>query len=55
MDELSALAGQTLPIGAGHKVDLIAADLIRKGKNLDQFAKLHFGNTMKARRLANQK
>ena len=55
IDELSALAGQTLPIGAGHKVDLIAADLISKGKNLDQFAKLHFGNTMKARRLANQK
>lgn len=55
MDELSALAGRTLPIGASHKVDQIAADLIRDGKNLDQFAKLHFGNTIKAQHLANKK
>ncbi|WP_251547184.1 ribonuclease HIII [Limosilactobacillus caecicola] len=54
MDELSATAGMTLPIGAGSKVDQIAAKLLHDGKNLGQFAKLHFANTRKAIQLAKQ-
>ena len=54
MDTLSEQAGITLPIGAGHAVDLIAAKLIRKGLDLNQFAKVHFANTQKARQLARQ-
>lgn len=52
MDRLSAQAGVTLPIGAGHQVDQVAAQLIKAGKNLGNFAKLHFANTQKAARLA---
>lgn len=54
MDLLSEEAGLTLPIGAGHVVDEIAAKLIRQGKDLNEFAKLHFANTQKAHSLANQ-
>lgn len=54
MDELSTAAGMTLPIGAGLKVDQIAAKLIHQGKDLKRFAKLHFANTAKAQQLANQ-
>ena len=54
MDTLSEQAGITLPIGAGHAVDLIAAKLIRKGLDLNQFAKVHFANTQRARQLARQ-
>ncbi|WP_295729914.1 ribonuclease HIII [uncultured Limosilactobacillus sp.] len=52
MDELSARAGMTLPIGAGLKVDQVAAKLLQQGKDLREFAKLHFANTKKAQRLA---
>lgn len=54
MDTLSVEAGMTLPIGAGHAVDLVAAKLLRRGKDLGHFAKLHFGNTQKAHELARQ-
>ncbi|MGD7044179.1 ribonuclease HIII [Jeotgalibacillus proteolyticus] len=53
MDDLSADAGFTLPKGAGAKVDIMAAKLIKqKGLHeLNHFAKLHFANTQKAQRL----
>lgn len=52
MDALSAEAGMTLPIGAGHAVDEVAAKLLRRGMDLAHFAKLHFANTRKAHQLA---
>lgn len=52
MDQLSEEAGITLPIGAGHLVDETAAKLLRRGQPLGHFAKLHFANTTKAKRLA---
>lgn len=52
MNQLSEQAGITLPIGAGHAVDLVAAKLIKKGVDLNQYAKLHFANTKKATQLA---
>ncbi|WP_283583077.1 ribonuclease HIII [Limosilactobacillus difficilis] len=55
MDALSQQAGLTLPIGAGHVVDEVAAKLLRRGLNLADFAKLHFANTKKATQLARLK
>ncbi|CUS26552.1 Ribonuclease HIII [Paucilactobacillus oligofermentans DSM 15707 = LMG 22743] len=55
MDELTANAGITLPIGAGNAVDQIAAKLIRQGKPLADYAKLHFANTQKAQAIADNK
>lgn len=52
MDQLSEEAGMTLPIGAGHVVDEVAARLLHHHQDLGQFAKLHFANTAKARELA---
>ncbi|MED1740376.1 ribonuclease HIII [Bacillus swezeyi] len=54
MNKLSKEAGITLPKGAGALVDQAAAKLIkRKGETaLNQFTKLHFANTQKARQLA---
>lgn len=52
MDQLSEQAGMTLPIGANHLVDEVAAKLIRRGRDLRDFAKLHFANTQKAQQLA---
>ncbi|KRM03258.1 ribonuclease HIII [Limosilactobacillus gastricus] len=54
MDALSNDAGMTIPIGANHAVDEVAAKLIRQGQQLGHFAKLHFGNTQKAQAIANQ-
>lgn len=53
MDQLSEDAGFTLPKGAGAKVDIAAAKLLKqKGEaGLNHFAKLHFANTGKAKRL----
>lgn len=53
MDLLSEQAGMTIPKGASSKVDETAAKFIAlKGEqNLDSFAKLHFANTEKARKL----
>lgn len=53
MDALSEAAGITLPIGAGNNVDNVAASLLRHGKDLGQFAKLHFANTKKAEKMVN--
>lgn len=51
MDQLSQMAGLTLPIGAGQKVDQVAVKLVQKGLDLGDFAKLHFANTQKVNRL----
>jgi ribonuclease HIII len=51
LKQLSESAGMPLPIGAGHAVDEVAAQLLRDGKDLNQFAKLHFANTKKAEHL----
>lgn len=55
MDELSAKAGVSLPIGSGTKVDQVAADLLKRGLPLDQFVKLHFSNTQRVKQLASQR
>ncbi|MGE6628944.1 ribonuclease HIII [Bacillus sp. NPDC077027] len=53
MDQLSNAAGFDIPKGAGSHVDQAAAKLIkRKGEEaLNQFTKLHFANTQKAKKL----
>ncbi|MBS9335428.1 ribonuclease HIII [Fructobacillus sp. M1-13] len=51
MQELSAEAGVTLPIGAGKEADRTAAKLMKQKKDLRHFAKLHFANTKKAQAL----
>lgn len=50
MEKLSKKVGFSLPKGAGHKVDEVAAKLIQeKGiDSLHRFAKFHFANTEKA-------
>ena len=52
-DQLSKKAGFTIPKGAGSKVDEAAARLIHeKGLNaLNEFTKIHFANTEKAKKL----
>lgn len=50
MNRLSDEAGMTLPIGAGSTVDQVAIKLVKAGKDLDHFAKLHFANTKKVKR-----
>ena len=52
--KLSKKAGMELPKGAGAKVDIAAAKLINKhGEGaLNQFTKLHFANTEKAKAIA---
>ncbi|WP_153733528.1 ribonuclease HIII [Sporosarcina obsidiansis] len=57
MDQLSALAGVTLPKGAGPKVDQIACQILRrKGEPfLHSITKVHFANTQKALKLAYKK
>ncbi|MBS9338939.1 ribonuclease HIII [Fructobacillus sp. M2-14] len=51
MEQLSKEAGVKLPIGAGKEADRVAAKLMREGKDLGHFAKLHFANTKKAKKL----
>lgn len=51
MDRLSQAAGITLPIGAGQKVDQVAVKLLQKGRDLGEFAKLHFANTQKVKQM----
>lgn len=51
MASLSQEAGIVLPIGAGQAVDHVAAKLLRQGKSLRHYAKLHFVNTQKATNL----
>ena len=40
-----------LPIGAGKEVDIVAAQLLKQGTDLNHFAMLHFANTLKAEKL----
>jgi len=53
MDSLSEQAGMELPKGAGEQVDLAAAELIKTHglAALHKFAKVHFANTEKAKRI----
>lgn len=57
IDKLSALAGFTIPKGAGAHVDQAAARLIlQKGRDvLPSYVKLHFANTDKALAIVNKK
>jgi ribonuclease HIII len=54
LDDLSRDVRLTLPSGAGHKSDGVAAKIIQQYGEaaLSQVAKLHFANTEKARKLA---
>ncbi|MDB1678464.1 MULTISPECIES: ribonuclease HIII [Enterococcus] len=53
LDKASAELGFTLPSGAGTKSDHVAAKILQKGglPLLENYAKLHFANTEKAKRL----
>ncbi|WP_397539553.1 ribonuclease HIII [Rummeliibacillus pycnus] len=57
MDKLSKLIGVTLPKGASHKVDEIAAQiLLAQGEDaLHSVTKWHFANTQKASHIASKK
>jgi ribonuclease HIII len=57
MDRLSALAGVTLPKGAGPRVDEAAARILLKSGagTLKNMTKWHFANTRKAQQIANKK
>lgn len=54
LDELTATAGIKIPSGAGSNVDLVAAKLLKQGgiTLLRNYAKLHFANTEKAKRIS---
>lgn len=53
--DLSKQAQQHLPVGAGTKVDHVAADLLEQKLPLENFAKLHFANTQKAQHILQQR
>ncbi|AZP93340.1 ribonuclease HIII [Enterococcus mundtii] len=55
LDKESAELGLTLPSGAGTKSDQVAATILKKGGEalLANYAKLHFANTEKAKKLVN--
>ncbi|WP_374286576.1 ribonuclease HIII [Lactococcus sp.] len=57
LDALSKQAGFHLPSGAGHASDQIAAKIIAQSGvgALNQFAKLHFANTQKAIKIADNR
>lgn len=57
LDALSEQAGFHLPSGAGHSSDQIAAKIIAQSdvSALNQFAKLHFANTQKAIKIADNR
>ncbi|WP_270789791.1 ribonuclease HIII [Enterococcus diestrammenae] len=54
LEKASAEIGMTLPSGAGSKSDQIAARILQKGglPLLTKYAKLHFANTEKAKKIA---
>ncbi|MGX7394959.1 ribonuclease HIII [Carnobacterium mobile] len=54
LDELTAEAKLKIPSGAGNNVDLVAAKLLKRGglSLLGKYAKLHFANTEKAKKIA---
>lgn len=53
LDKASAALGMTLPSGAGTKSDKVAAAILKKGglPLLGKYAKLHFANTEKAKKM----
>ncbi|MBO1084783.1 MULTISPECIES: ribonuclease HIII [Enterococcus] len=55
LNKESAELGLTLPSGAGTKSDQVAATILKKGGEalLANYAKLHFANTEKAKKLVN--
>ncbi|MGX7417509.1 ribonuclease HIII [Carnobacterium gallinarum] len=57
LEDLTKEAGTTIPSGAGSNVDLVAARLLKRGgtKLLGKYAKLHFANTEKAKKIAGLK
>lgn len=54
LDELTAQAGMKIPSGAGTNSDLVAAKLLKQGgiPLLGKYAKLHFANTEKAKKIS---
>lgn len=54
LDKATKELGFTIPSGAGTKSDQAAARILKKGglSLLDQYAKLHFANTEKAKKIA---
>lgn len=54
LDTMTKEAGITIPSGAGSHADLIAARLLKRGglSLLGKYAKLHFANTQKAKKIA---
>lgn len=54
LDELTAQAGIKIPSGAGSNSDLVAAKLLKLGgiPLLGKYAKLHFANTEKAKKIS---
>ena len=57
LDELTKEAGMKIPSGAGSNSDLVAAKLLKRGglSLLNKYAKLHFANTEKAKKIAGYK
>jgi len=57
MDKMSAIAGVTLPKGAGPRVDEAAARILLKGgeAKLKTLTKWHFANAEKAKKIAQRK
>jgi ribonuclease HIII len=57
MDRLSAIAGMTLPKGAGPKVDEVAARILLKDgeEQLKSMTKWHFANAGKAKKIVEKK
>ena len=57
MDQLSGIAGMTLPKGAGPKVDEVAARILLKSgeETLKSLTKWHFANAGKAKNIAARK
>lgn len=56
LEKSSQVLGLTIPSGAGKKSDQVAATLLKRGglPLLENYAKLHFANTQKAQKLAQQ-
>lgn len=54
LEELTNEAGMKIPSGAGSAADLVAAKLLKRGgvSLLNKYAKLHFANTDKAKKIA---
>lgn len=54
LDKESQKLGYTVPSGAGQKADQVAAKVLKQGglPLLQKYAKLHFANTQKAKKIA---